>query len=49
MSEVVVFSGSYDTIYNNDDFFQNRSQLGQFMIVDSGCPRSLMGGKNMKK
>ena len=48
-SHVVVFSGSYDTIYSNDDFFQQRSHMGQFMIVDSGCPRSLMGLKEYEK
>ena len=49
MSEVVIFSCSYDSIYRNDSFFQNESQFGQHMIVDSGCPRSLMGWKEFEK
>ena len=49
MSEVVIFSCSYDSIYRNDSFFQNESQFGQPMIVDSGCPRSLMGWKEFEK
>ena len=36
---------SYDRIYKNDDFFTKQKVLGQFIIVDSGCPRSLMGDK----
>ena len=40
----------YDKVYLNEQFFKNQSQvLGQFMIVDSGCPRSLMGDKEYEK
>ena len=30
MSEAIIFSCSYDSIYSNDSFFQNESQFGQF-------------------
>ena len=42
---VNVLNVSYDRIYKNDDFFTKQKVLGQFIIVDSGCPRSLMGDK----
>ena len=35
----------YDKIYEADEFFRNKRKMGQVIIVDSGCPRSLMGRK----
>ena len=44
VSEVVnVFSEYCYDIYNSEEFFRHESVLGQFMVVDSGCPRGLMG------
>ena len=44
MALVTIFHEKYDRIYINDDFFKNKSKVvGQFMVVDSGCPRSLLG------
>ena len=48
ISIVNVLNVSYDRIYKNDDFFQKPKVLGQFIIVDSGCPRSLMGDQEYK-
>ena len=33
----------YDKIYQTNEVFLNKNDLGQIIIVDSGCPRSLMG------
>ena len=33
----------YDKIYESDEFFRKRNKTGSVMIIDSGCPRSLMG------
>ena len=41
-SEVFVYSEYYDDIYNSEAF---KDEAGQLIIVDSGCPRSLMGVK----
>ena len=43
--ETTSFSVEYDKIFNNDDIRGKFNEFGQFMIVDSGCPRSLMGDK----
>jgi hypothetical protein len=32
----------------NDDFFKDSKVHGQFIIVDSGCPRALMGDQEYK-
>ena len=48
MPEVNVLNVSYDRIYKSDDFFKEPKSCGQFMIVDSGCPRSLMGDQEYK-
>ena len=35
---------SYDVVYKSDQFFRKKDKsLGQVMILDCGCPRSLMG------
>jgi hypothetical protein len=51
VSEVTMFSEYeyYDKIYNSEDFVRQESCVGQFMIVDSGCPRGLMGYKEYEK
>ena len=38
----------YDRIYEADNFFRNKNKKGQVIIVDSGCPRSLMGDQEFK-
>ena len=38
----------YNRIYEADDFFRNKAKMGQVIIVDSGCPRSLMGKQEYK-
>ena len=38
----------YDRIYEADNFFRNKNKMGQVIIVDSGCPRSLMGKQEFK-
>ena len=44
MASITLCSHPYDRIYKTDEFFRiNTTELGQFMIVDCGCPRSLMG------
>ena len=49
-TSVTTVNASYDRIYTNDTFFhQNSLKLGQVMIVDCGCPRSLMGDKEYEK
>ena len=47
--ETTSFSVEYDRIFNNDDIRGKFNEFGQFMIVDSGCPRSLMGDKEYIK
>ena len=50
MSTVTKVNKSYDRVYLNDDFFKSKfSHHGQFMIVDCGCPRSIMGVKEYSK
>ena len=40
----------YDEIYKSGDFFRlENTNLGQILMVDSGCPRSLMGLKEYEK
>jgi hypothetical protein len=40
----------YDEIYKSGDIFRSsRSGIGQCIIIDSGCPRSLMGMKEYEK
>ena len=50
MEKVIMFSKSYHKVYDVDEFFINK-KLGedQFIIVDSGCPRSLMGEQEYLK
>ena len=48
MSEVNVLSVSYDRVYKSDEFFKDTKVRGQFIIVDSGCPRALMGEQEYK-
>lgn len=44
--EVIEINESYDRIYINDNFFKTKfNNLGQFMIVDCGSPKSLVGFK----
>ena len=44
MSAVIEIKEEYERIYLNDDFFKKQFRgSGQFMIVDCGSPRSLMG------
>ena len=44
--EIIEIKESYDRIFINDDFFKTQfNNLGQFMIVDCGSPKSLMGFK----
>ena len=39
-----------DGVFLNKDWLRKCSKsLGQFMIVDCGCPRSLMGDKELTK
>ena len=44
-----VFSEHYDNIYSSEEFFRCESNVGQFMIVDSGCPRGLLGFEEYEK
>ena len=40
----------YDDIYKTDEFFRKSSKtLGQAMVLDCGCPRSLMGRTEFEK
>ena len=49
-SAVIAFNQPYDRIFNTDEFFKIKTrQMGQYIIVDSGCPRSLMGDKEFDK
>ena len=50
MKNLVLFSKSYHKIYETDKFFKNkRIEKEQFIIVDSGCPRSLMGEQEFSR
>ena len=50
MSEVISFTIPYDRIFVNNEYFKTKTkQLGQFIIVDCGCPRSLMGIKELER
>ena len=49
ISEVSVFSECYHDIYNSEEFMKSSSTIGQFMIVDCGCPRGLMGFKEYER
>ena len=49
MSSVTTYSVQYDRIYETDDFFKDKSHtLGQYMVVDTGCPRALLGHKELE-
>ena len=48
-TEIVVYSGCYDIFNEEEEFFENNTDKGQFMIVDSGCPRGLMGWKEFDR
>ena len=43
VSEVHVYSEYDYEIFNTEEFLKCESSIGQSMIVDSGCPRGLMG------
>ena len=43
--EVFFLEKEYDEVFVNDDDFVNDRKSNQLMIVDIGCPRSLMGIK----
>ena len=49
VSEVNVYSEYYYEIYNSEEFVKSESSVGQFMIVDCGCPRGLMGYSEYEK
>ena len=49
ISEVSLFSEYFYEIYNSEEFLKSSSTIGQFMIVDCGCPRGLMGVKEYEK
>ena len=49
ISEVSVFSEYFHEIYNSEEFLKSSSTIGQFMIVDCGCLRGLMGYKEYEK
>ena len=36
-------------VFLNEELLRNSDNLGQVVIVDSGCPRSLMGDKQLEK
>ena len=39
-----------DTVFLNEEWLKNCSRnLGQVIVVDSGCPRSLMGNEELRK
>jgi hypothetical protein len=41
---VFILDPKYDDVFVNDeDFITNERKGQQFMILDIGCPRSLMG------
>ena len=48
LTKVTNISDSYDKVYTNSEFKKlNAKVFGQFIIVDSGCPRSLLGRKEL--
>ena len=48
LSKVITVSESFDEVYSNGEFRKINSTVhGQFIIVDSGCPRSLLGRKEL--
>ena len=48
--EVFILKTKYDEVLVTDeDFIENERKGKQFMILDIGCPRSLMGEKEYKK
>ena len=50
MKKIVLFNKSYHKIYETDKFFKTkRLDKDQYIIVDSGCPRSLMGEQEYSK
>ena len=39
-----------DSVFLNEEWLKNCSKnLGQIIIVDCGCPRSLMGNEELKR
>ena len=45
-----MFSEHYDNIYSSEEFFRcDAMRIGQFMIVDSGCPQGLLGFEEYEK
>ena len=44
-----MFSEHDDNIYSSEEFFRCESNVGQFMIVDSGCPQGLLGFEEYEK
>ena len=49
MSNIVSIKESYENVYNNSEISKLKNDVrGQFIIVDSGCPRSLMGSKELE-
>ena len=49
-THVTLCSKHYDRVFENDVFFRMKTpEMGQLMIVDCGCPRSLMGNKEYEK
>ena len=49
VSEVHVYSEYDYEIFNTEEFLKCESSIGQSMIVDSGCPRGLMGYREYEK
>ena len=45
---LVTCNTPYDEIYETEKIFRNKNNSGQVIIVDSGCPRSLMGKSEFK-
>ena len=45
---VFICNTPYDRIYQANKVFQAKNNSGQIIIVDSGCPRSLMGRSEYK-
>ena len=47
---VILIEKCYDQVFSNNDFGKLNNLLsGQFIIVDSGCPRSLMGKSDLNR
>ena len=49
-NEVFILDAKYDDVFVNDeDFIANERKDQQFMILDIGCRRSLMGLKEYER